>query len=148
MLDIPGWHIMLQRADIMHCAFLGLLAVTCANVVWELMEMSFFGPVEISREDRVKSAYVMLKSWLRLQGRSISHMGFTLGSLGSPQSGNQPCFGTKAHDTRMLVSWLSEITKGVADKDTSRGRHRHSLCLGPARSVSSDGAGAQVPDDC
>ena len=128
MLDIPGWHIMLQRADFMHGTFPGLFAVACANVVWELMEMGFFGPVEISREDRVKSAYVMLKSWLRLQGRSISHMGFTLGSLGSPQSGNQPCFGTKAHDTRMLVSWLSEITKDVADKDTSRGRHRHSLC--------------------
>ena len=87
MLSIPGWHLHLQRVDFMHCGFLGLFQISCANVIVELMELGHYGPVHQAKEFLIKSAYVSLQVWLRQQKRTISHRGWTLASLGSPQKG-------------------------------------------------------------
>ena len=127
LTEVPGWHLGLQRTDFMHAFFLGLALYTTADLVWDLALNGHWDPVRLSLGMRIRSAYSSLRAWCRRAGYSLSHGGFTLGSLNSPEKGNYPCFSCKAHDCRMLISWLAEEVPKSPDIDMPTGQRRVGL---------------------
>ena len=123
----PGWHLGLQRTGFMHCGLLGLFSCTSGDLMYDLMLHGHYGPIERSKEALIESAYASLQSYLCGHGRSISHRCFSMATIGSPQKGNYPCLGLKAHDVRMVISWLAWDTGRAADLGTEWGQRRHAL---------------------
>ena len=122
-----GWCIEVQRCDFMHAFLLGIALCTNADILWELLELGHFGDDRLSRETLMLSATGSLRAWLVRNGFSISHGKFTLNSIGNPQREKYPTFGVKAHDSRMIVSWLCEEAQRSPDINQPRGKMRAAL---------------------
>ena len=122
--DLPGFCLSLIRCDFMHCCFLGLFQITCANMIWELLALDHFCPSAYNVAARLSFAFASLKTYALSHRFTLDLSTFTPSTVGSP---SHPDLGCKAHDVRIMVGWLSKQCLQAADKDTPHGKLRATI---------------------
>ena len=122
--DLPGFCLSLIRCDFMHCCFLGLFQITCANMIWELLALDHFCPSVYNVAARLSFAFASLKTYALSHRFTLDLPTFTPSTVGSP---SHPDLGCKAHDVRIMVGWLSKQCLQAADKDTPHGKLRATI---------------------
>ena len=121
MFDTPGWDLSLVRVDMMHCCFLGLFAVVCGNVFWELHQLGHFCPLELTIVERLNHAFWSLTSYCRRYKLKLCLRQFTPHTFSSPDS---PELNSKAHDCRIMVGWLAKECLTSPDVHSAAGKRR------------------------
>ena len=124
---VAGFHLALLRFDFMHTAFLGIFQITVANMVWELLEAGHFCPTTAASQIKLDAAFGSLVVYCKRHGLSLFKRRFSVETFGKPSDTNHPELASKAHDCRVMVSWIEGQTKLAADRDTDHGTMRYGL---------------------
>ena len=104
---IPGWSLGLHRNDPMHVIFLGFGLHLIGSVLLDLASRNHW-PGR-SRKDQLLQAWLDMRAWTKRLGLQCSQSRFTAGSL---SQGKKVSFGElkgKAHNCRVMLSWLADV---------------------------------------
>ena len=105
---IPGWHLSLHRGDPMHIIFLGVGLHFLGSCLWEIARSGFFGYGTIKKQ--LASAWLHMKRWVSAHGLQCSQSRFTKLSLQIKHGYNYPEIKAKAHNCRVMLAWMADLT--------------------------------------
>ena len=120
LTTIPGWTMGLHPYDLMHVLFLGVCAHLVGSVLIDLCELGHWsGP---NLRAKLAKAWRAFKKWAREHGVTSSQPMFKPGNLGR---GKKPVLAeikAKAHNCKVLVTWLAAVTELCPRKYGSHGQ--------------------------
>ena len=133
LTQLPGFHIQLMKADIMHLLHLGICMHMVACTLIELCASNTFSevPRRSSLNRKLHAAWVRFRDWCSARGIAHSQVEFTKARCGV-KTGQSPCmlsYAAKAHNMRVVSAWLSDECQNSPDMQTRRGRLRASCCF-------------------
>jgi hypothetical protein len=128
MFDVPGWCLSLLRCDIMHSLHLGLFLVSGAEMIWSLIQLGHFGPVELVMHVRLGSAFASLVSFCKEKRLTLNLRSFKLSTLGNPETHGYAELHCKAHDSKIIAS-AYVASCSLMHTCATQHSHRHMIAL-------------------
>ena len=114
---IPGWDLSLHRGDPMHIIFLGVALHFLGSCLWEIARSCFFGGGTIKKQ--LASAWMHMKAWVRAHGLQCSQSRFTKLSLQIKANYNYPELKAKAHNARVMLAWMADLTSECSEDSST-----------------------------
>ena len=112
LMSIPGMLISRVWHDSMHGQNLGTGAYLAGNTINDLDTLGVWG--EESQILNLRRAHMRFKAWVKSQRLTCSTPMFTPNSIGKPTKISNPELDCKAHDCKLVIYWLAEVTHAVA----------------------------------
>ncbi len=78
-------------------------------MIWEMIEVGYFGPPHLAIATKLASAFGALKVYCNRNKQKLDLRMFTMATLGSPSATRCPELHVKAHDSKVIVGerWAS-----------------------------------------
>ena len=108
---LPGWRVQFIRMDEMHAVKAGIARWAFAGALLDMAWNGAFGPPPL--DDQLQKAWVQFRAWRRRHRIQANPRKFTPDRLGVGR-GEFAESASKAFNTRVLVSWLSECFQSWA----------------------------------
>ena len=108
LVKIPGWHLQYHRNDPMHILFLGIVLHLLGSTRMFLVTTQHHWPGN-SIQDRLMQAWLAMRAWCRHRGLQCSQSRFTRGSLGQNRKATHAELKAKAHNSRVMLSWIADV---------------------------------------
>ena len=124
LTSIPGWHISLNRGELMHSGPLGAMQDTigsaleelCLEGVWDGQDLS---PWEFRRQVQLNCAFEDFVFWSQSANQQHTLKRFTrLQFCMRTASGSFPCLKGKAHNSLVLCRWLDSVCSAFKNKSS------------------------------
>lgn len=133
LTQLPGFHLQLLKADIMHLLHLGICMHMVACMLVDLCASNTFAevPRRSSLNRKLHAGWVRFRHWCAAKRIAHSQVEFTKARCGAKR-GQSPCmlsYAAKAHNMRVVSAWLSDECQNSPDIRQPRGRLRASCCF-------------------
>ena len=127
LCHIPGWHVSLHRYDPMHVLFLGAVLHMLGSVILDLAYARHWRGA--THKERLQRAWLDMREWVREHGLQCSQSKFTMGAFSQGKRLAYAELKAKAHNARVMLSWIAEVCADCALEDHSQLRASMTFAL-------------------